>query len=131
MLSCGARRLACGKQARKVFVVLAAISALSCASTQSRYMALGAKHAPRAENCSVEVFRDSNPQKPFERISRLDYHVEKTGFAESDFASALPELKKQACLSGADAIVEIQERSTRHIENRGYHVTATGIKFKE
>ena len=43
----------------------------------------------------------------------------------------LPELKKQACLSGADAIAEIQERSTRHIENRGYHVTATGIKFKE
>ena len=131
MLSFRTMRLGCEWHTRKAFVIFAALPILSCVSTQSKYTALGAKRAPRAENCSVDVFRDGTPQKPFERISRLDYHVEKTGFAGSEFASALPELRKQACHSGADAIIEIQERRTWHIENRGYHVTATGIKYTE
>jgi hypothetical protein len=103
----------------------------SCATTQSRFSPLGQAVPPRAEDCSVAVLRDSVPQKAFERVSRLDVHMERTGFAQADLESALPELKKQACLSGADAIIEIQERSAGYLENRAYHVTATGIKFKE
>jgi hypothetical protein len=63
-------------------------------------------------------------------LPRLDVHLEKTHFISSDFESALPELRKQACLSGADAIIEIQEQSTGYLEMRSYHVTATGIKYK-
>ncbi|MFN2645839.1 MAG: hypothetical protein ABR570_12660 [Burkholderiales bacterium] len=58
--------------------------------------------------------------------------MESTHFIKPDFESALPELKKQACLSGADAIIEVQETSTQfRVENHSYHVTATGIKFRE
>jgi len=105
---------------------------VSCATTQSRFTALGQAHAPRPEDCSVAVLKDSVPQKAFERVSRLDVHIERTGFSQGDLESAIPELKKQACLSGADAIIEIRERSTGfRFENRVYHVTATGIKFKD
>lgn len=105
---------------------------ISCATTQSRNVALGKTYSPRAENCSIAVHKDTLPQQAFERISRLDVHIERTHFSQSDFESALPELKRQACLSGADAIIEIQERSSSfRFENRAYHVTATGIKFKE
>lgn len=114
-----------------VSAVLVGLLLASCATTQSRYIALGQKVPPRAEDCSVAIFKETPPQKAFERTSRLDVHIEKTHFLDSDFESALPELRKQACLSGADAIIDIQERSTRHLENRAYHVTATGIKFKE
>jgi len=105
---------------------------VSCATTQSRFTALGQAHPPRPEDCSVAVLKESVPQKAFERVSRLDVHIERTGFAQGDLESAIPELKKQACLSGADAIIEIRERSTGfRFENRAYHVTATGIKFKD
>lgn len=103
----------------------------SCVTMQSRYAPLGQAYPPRPEDCTVAVHKESIPQKDFERISRLDVHIEKTHFAKSDFENALPELKKQACLSGADAIINIEERSSSfRLENRTYHVTATGIKFK-
>lgn len=104
---------------------------VSCATTQSRFAPLGQAYPPRPVDCNVAVHRESVPPKAFERVSRLDVHIERTGFAQADFESALPELKKQACLSGADAIIEIQERSNSRLEDRAYHVTATGIKFKD
>jgi hypothetical protein len=105
---------------------------VSCATTQGRFTPLGQAVPPRPGDCSVAVLKDSVPQKAFERVSRLDVHLERTGFAQADIDSALPELKKQACLSGADAIIEIEERSTGfRFENRAYHVTATGIRFKD
>ena len=103
----------------------------SCETTQSRYVSLGQAYPPRPQDCDVSVLRDSVPQKPFQRVSRLDVHIARTHFVHASFDSALPELKKQACLSGADAIIEIQERSTGFLEDRAYHVTATGIKFTD
>lgn len=49
---------------------------------------------------------------PFLRISRLDVHKEKTHFIGSSLEQALPELKTQACLSVADAVIEIKEHSS-------------------
>ncbi len=113
-------------------VVMLGTLVVSCATTQSRYTALGPTYPPRPEDCSITVHKDSIPPKAFERVSRLDVHLERTGFSQTDLEWALPELKRQACLSGADAIIEIQERSSGfRFENRAYHVTATGIKFKD
>ena len=55
--------------------------------------------------------------------------IENTHFS-SDFESALPELVKQARLSGADTIIEIQEQSAGDLEMRSYYVTAIGIEYK-
>jgi len=77
------------------------------------------------------VFRDAPPQRPFTRISRLDVHFEKTAFIGSSLDGALPELKKQARLSGADAIIEIRERTSMVGETKVYHVTATGIRYTD
>ena len=64
-------------------------------------------------------------------LSRLNVHIEKTHFLSSDLDEAMPELKKQACLSGADAITDIQERQSSYLETRSYHVTAKGIRFTD
>jgi uncharacterized protein YbjQ (UPF0145 family) len=77
----------------------------------------------------VDILTES-PQKPVRRISRLDVHLEKTHFMTSSLEDALPELKKQACLSGADAIIELNERSSSVGETQIYHVTATGILYE-
>ena len=74
--------------------------------------------------------RDAISKRSFVRISRLDVHIEeKTYFIASSLNEALPELNKQARLSGADTIIEIRERSSMVGETRIYHVTATGIRY--
>jgi len=112
-------------------VLFVCMLASSCATTQSRYVMLGQTYPPRSIDCDVEVFKTSVPSKGFIKIARIDAHLEKSHFIKSDFEDALPELKKQACLSGADAIIEIQERSSSVLETKIYHVTATGIKYKD
>jgi hypothetical protein len=90
---------------------------------------LGDSYPKKTKGYDVQIFYSEAPQRPFLRISRLDVHLEKTHFMSSSIEDALPELKKQARLSGADAIITIQERSSRVGETKIYHVTATGIRF--
>jgi hypothetical protein len=98
---------------------------------QSRYAMIDQAYPKRAEGCFIEVFRNQQPEKEFIRISRLDVHIEKTHLIGSGFDEALPELNKQACLSGADAIIDVEESHSSHLETKIYHVTATGIKYKQ
>jgi len=90
---------------------------------------LGDSYPPKPEGYDVQIFQNEIPQRPFVRISRLDVHLEKTHFVGSALDDALPELKKQARLSGADAIIEIRESRSGVGETKIYHVTATGIRY--
>ena len=107
----------------------AAVLAVSCATSQSRFVPIGKAYPPRPEGSVVEVFRAELPSRPFERVSRLDVHLEKAFFAGSSLESALPELTRQARLSGADAIVDIRESHSMVGETKVYHDTATGIRY--
>ena len=115
---------------RCLALVLAGWAVASCATTQSRFVPLGQPYPSRGEDCSVEVFKTGTPGQDFVRISRIDVHLEKTHFIRPRFEDALPELKRQACLSGADAVIAIQDRSTALGETEAYHVIATGIKYR-
>ena len=112
-------------------ICAAALLAASCATTQSRYVLLGQVYPLIPEKQDVVVFREGRPERPFVKVSRLDVHLEKTHFIGSGLEDALPELKRQARLSGAGAIIDIQERSSMVGETRIYHVTATGIRYQE
>lgn len=115
---------------RALAVCLAALAVVSCTTTQSRYSNLGDSYSSKPEGYEVQVLHEM-PQRPFVRISRLDIHLEKTHFINSSLDDALPELKKQARLSGADAIIEIREKSSIVGETNIYHVTATGIRYTD
>ena len=112
------------------FVVLAVAFLAGCASTQSRYVPLGATVPPLPDGTEVHVFRDGLPDRPFDRVSRLAVHLERTHFIGSDLEDALPELRRQARLSGAEAIIEIQEQRSQVGETKIYHVTAVGIRYR-
>jgi hypothetical protein len=102
----------------------------SCATTTSQFSPLGKTYPPRPAGFQVEVFERGLPARAFERIARLDVHLEKTTFVGSGLTDALPRLKEQARLAGADAIIEIHERfSTISLETKVYHVTATAIRY--
>ncbi len=110
-------------------LVVGTLLLAACTSQQSRYVPLEQSYEPLPSDFSVEVFRFGLPEKPFERVARLDVHLEKTHFLSSDFDDALPSLIEQARLSGSHAIIEIEERTSSVLETKVYHVTATGVRF--
>src|SRR5689334_21732458 len=113
-------------------IILSLVLIVGC-STSARYSMLVPTHTPKPSDCSSEVFITGVPSKKFVRISRLDVHRERTYYGRTELDDVLEELKEQACASGADAVIEIDERS-RNInlqETNVYHVTATGIQYSE
>ena len=91
--------------------------------------ASGSNYAAKPRDYNVEVL-ESAPTRAFEEVARLDVHIEPAFFAQPSLKEAMPELLKQARLSGADVIINIQERKSALNESRILHVTATGIKYK-
>lgn len=118
------------RRIKQIFFLVALVLISACSVTQSRYSWLGKPYQPLAKDAPVDIYKEANPEKPYVKVARLDVHLEKTHFINSDFKDALPELIKQARLAGADAIIEIKERKSSLLtETKIYHVTATGIKY--
>lgn len=105
---------------------------IACATKQSRFSMLGDSFPPKPEGYNVQIFHDELPQRPFSKISRLDVHLEKTYLVGSSFINeTLPELEKQARLSGADAIIEIRGVNSSVGETKIFHVSAIGIRYTD
>ena len=117
------------------WLCLAAMLGMSCVSCvtsqQSHFSRLNNSYPPKPAAFEVEVFQANTPTRPFENVSRLDVHLEKTFFISSSLAGALPALKEQARLSGAEAIIEIHKSRSMVGETQVYHVTAIGIRYTE
>jgi hypothetical protein len=112
-----------------VCVVFLASSLSGCMATTGNYRSLTEHNTARPADCDIAVFKDQPPTRPYVAISQLNVHLEKTFFIPSDFSSARSELKKQACLSGADGVMNIDEKNSSYLETRIYNLSATGIRF--
>ena len=112
-----------------VVCIFLALGLCGCATTTGTYRPIAERYSPRPADCDVLVFKDHPPGKPYAAISRLNVHLEKTFFVPSDFSSASGELKKQACLSGANAVIDIEEKTSSYLETLIYNLSATGIRF--
>jgi len=111
-------------------LVIALASAIGgCASTLGNRQAIGDARPAKGPDCRIDVY-EAEPTRPYVKISRVDAHVEITHFISPSLDDALPELKRQACLSGADALMDLKESSSGYLEMRSFHVTATGIAYR-
>lgn len=110
-------------------MIFLALGVTGCASTTGIYRPIGERYPQRSVDCDVLVYKDHPPTRPYAAVSRLNVHLEKTFFVPSDYWSASGELKKQACLSGAEAVIDIEEEHSSYLETRIYNLTATGIRF--
>lgn len=113
----------------RVWVVFLASGLGGCMATTGTYRPLNERNPARPADCDISVFKAQPPARPYVAISQLNVHLEKTFFAPSDFSSASGELRKQACLSGADGVIDIQEKNSSYLETRIYNLSATGIRF--
>lgn len=114
---------------RLLVPVFLATGLCGCATTTGNFRPVGERYPPRPADCTVLLFKDRQPDRPYAAISRLNVHLEKTFFVSSDFASASSELNRQACLSGADGVIDIEEKNSSYLETRIYNLSATGVRF--
>jgi hypothetical protein len=116
-----------------LFIALCALVLGGCATEVGQYTFIKGRHPAKPVDSPIEVFTNGVPSRPFERIAYLDAHCESQFWADPNVQiDAIPELKKQARLSGCDAIIEIESRKPTNwtLETRTIHVTATGISYK-
>ncbi len=113
---------------RGIACALLAVCVAACATTQGHFRSLGPSYPAQPATFAVEVF-ESPPERPFERIARLDAHFEHTGFVSTSHQAGIEELKKQARAAGGDAIIELRELRSHVGETMILHVTATAIRY--
>lgn len=114
---------------RAMCAIFLASSLSGCATTIGNHQPLNGHYPPRPADCRIDIFKNQPPARPYIAIARLNVHLEKTFFMPSDFASARGELQRQACLSGADGVVDIEETNSSYLETRIYNLSATGIHY--
>lgn len=113
-------------------VIALGILCSSCeAPMPGRFTPLGQTYPARPKDAKIEVIQEGKPARPFTEVARLDVHIEQSFFAKPELKTLMPELKKQARLAGADAIMDIHERRSMINETQTLHVTATAIKFND
>lgn len=122
------------KRSNKVRATLLALTGLllaGCATMQPTAFPVGERRPPKPSAAVVEWFRDAEPTRPFEVVARLNVHIEKTFLIPSAFDEARPKLEDLARQHGADAIIRVEEKKSRHLETFIYNVAATAIVFTD
>lgn len=103
-----------------------------CMSMQPTAFPVGSKRlAAKPADAPIQLFKDTQPSRPYETVARLNVHIEKTFLIPSAFGEALPKLEELARQHGADALIEIVEKKSRLNETFIYNVTATAVVFTE
>ena len=117
----------------KAGCLAAVLSLAGCATEVGQYTMLGPRRPAKPANFPIEIYTNGLPTRAFERVAILDAHCESQYWATPSLgAAAIPELKRQARVSGCEAIIEIEVRKPVNwtLETRTIHVTATGIAYK-
>ncbi len=87
-----------------------------------------AQEQAQAAPAEVAVLTDP-PARPFTKVSSLDFWVEKKTPGDGSLEEVLPEIKRQAGLSGAQAVINVHWTLAGPSGGRVYHVIATGIAY--
>lgn len=107
--------------------------AIGCATEVGHFSFIGKAYPAKPANYPVEVFTNSLPSRPFDRVAILDVHCEAQGWQTPNLKdNGLPKLLEQARKAGCDAIIEIEARKPANwtFETKTIHFTGTGIVYK-
>lgn len=121
------------RSAHRLIVCVLATMMSSCAThARISFVPKGsAAYEPRQPSCDVQVFRDAKPDRPYVEIGTINYHDERhrTSAGGLTLDAALPEIRRQACAAGADAVVNLHVTDEKRLEWAMFHVTAIAVRF--
>lgn len=83
-------------------------------------------HAAKPPNCDMPVLR-SDPLTPFRKVAI----IEATGNVFAQESDVLPSVQRQACESGADAIIVLTSKSQTTEAKVGYYIDSVAIVYGE
>lgn len=116
----------------KVMIIAAfAVFTTACASTTSSYIPKGKAYAAKPIDHPITIYSETDEVKKLyieiaEVFTSSEAHLQ-----NQKLEDALEELKIQAREAGGDAIINIKEKRSRHLEAGLYIVEATAIRFTE
>lgn len=115
-----------------LLTVLTTLLLAGCVSNSARFSPMpGKSYPPKDESFEVAVFESVIPTQSFERVARIDVRMEMSGSEETSLQDAIPELKRQARLAGADAIIDIRLQRSKVGESTLFQVSAIGIRYSQ
>lgn len=118
-----------------LIVCLLGTALCSCASrAKISFVPKGpASYEARQDQCQIQMFRDSKPDRPYVEIGTLNYHDERhrTGADGLKLDVVLPEIRRRACAVGADALMNIHVTDEKRLEWAMFHVSATAVRFRD
>ena len=116
---------------KSMFFGALAVIVTACASTTSSYIPKGETYAAKPVNHPITVYSDANKiEKAYVEIAEV-FTSSEAHLQSLKLEDALVELKIQAREAGGDAIIDIKEKRSRHLEAGLYIVEATAIRFTE
>ena len=116
--------------------VLLVIAGILGGCATAKFIPTSGYYAPKPEHCDIEVFTSKVPERPYKEIGI----IEGQGMmgAES-LEEVLPEMIKEACKAGGDAIILIDSQRTVDVSggdsfigsSQELHTTATVIVWTD
>ena len=113
---------------------LAALAFGQFSGVRSKVEHVGPKRPARPPSCEVAFFNKSKPERPYEVVARIDVYVRRnkiTQGCQAIYDEAMPELKKQACQVGADAIIALRHTVSSSGEFKLLYVKAEAIHYTD
>jgi hypothetical protein len=115
------------------FASIAFVAMLAnCSAVTDQVRPIGAALKPRPPDCNIEIL-DKNTDKPHRVVAEIDAYVRRnklTGGLRGVLDEAIPELKKQGCAAGADAVVVLNQTVSQSGEFKLLYVKAVAIHFE-
>lgn len=101
---------------------------------RSKVELIDPKRPARPPNCEVEIIDKNRPERKHEDVARIDVYVRRnklTQGRQAVYEEAVPELKKQTCKAGADAVIVLRQTVSHSGEFKILYVKALAIHFTE
>jgi len=107
------------RRLRAIVVVVSAALVAGCAS--ATFIPTGRTFPAKPENCTIEVFSSKVPDRAYEEIGI----IEGEGMlGKESLLDVLPEMKKEACLAGGDALIITSSERTVSVSGDGDFVSS-------
>ena len=113
---------------------MAIIVLFSACATRIKVDKLTFENQPKVKDCEIQFFNDTQPQKNYDLIAKIELHIKKNIFFGGEVQledEIYKELRSKACELGGDAVIiddhiEISASEMTHV-----HAWATVVKFVE
>ena len=112
--------------------IAALVLLAACSSVRNDvHPVAGAALAAKPSGCPIEILL-AKPEKAHRVVADIDAYVRRnkiTGGLRGELDEAVPELKRQGCAAGADAVVVLNQTVSQNGEFKLLYVKAAAIQY--